>query len=248
MTGPETIEIATDCRVRALFTTRRGGVSKPPFDDGNLATSTGDDPAAVRENRRALCSSLGVDPERVSMLRQVHGADVVAVSGPLRPGRFCGGLTGWPAADGMVTDRVGLPLLVMAADCVPVLLWRGDGSGAGVAHAGWRGLMADTIGAVCAALPGEGPLCGAIGPCIDQAGYEIDAALAERFAERFGADVVDGRRLDLRACARICLTESGLAQDAVHDVARSTADTAHFFSHRVEGARTGRQAGVVWIR
>ena len=107
--------------------------------------------------------------------------------------------------------------------------------------------MADTIGAVCAALPGEGPLSGAIGPCIDQAGYEVDASLAERFAGRFGAGVVDGRRVDLRACARICLTESGLAQEAVHDVLRSTADTAYFFSHRVEGARTGRQAGVVWI-
>jgi YfiH family protein len=247
VSAPDIIEVDTGCAARAVFTTRRGGVSRPPVDEANLATSTGDDPASVRENRLGLCRTLQLDPARVSMLRQVHGAEVVAVSGPLRPGRFCGGLIGWPEADAMVTDRPGLPLLIMAADCVPVLLWRRDGSGVGAAHAGWKGLMARTIEAVRAALPGGGPFDAAIGPCIDPQSYEVDAALARCFARRFGNDVADGRLVDLRACARIALSASGPAPDRLHDVARSTADTARFFSHRAEGPRTGRQAGVVWI-
>jgi YfiH family protein len=221
-------------------------MSKPPFEHANLATSTGDDRAAVRENRRALCRLLGVVPSRVNMMRQVHGAHVRRVDGPLRPGRFCGGLDGWPVADGMVTDRPGVPLVVLAADCVPVLLWRMTGSAVGVAHAGWKGLMAGAVAAVRTALPGSGPIGAAIGPCIDQYNYEVDQGLAERFTARFGDRAVDGRLVNLRLCARIALEGCGVSADRIQDVARSTAED-DFFSHRKEGPRTGRQAGVVWI-
>jgi YfiH family protein len=247
MSGRSVIPVETGSAVKAVFTTRHGGVSQPPFDTFNLATSTGDDPRAVRENRRLLCEQLDIAPERVSMLRQVHGDGVVHLTGPARPGRFCGGLVGWPEADGMVTDRPGLPLLIMAADCVPVVFWRVDGSGVGAAHAGWQGLMGGTIAAVRAALPGVGPVGAAIGPCIDQANYEVDQALARRFADRFGSDVADGRLIDLRACARISLQDSDVASGAIQSVEHSTAEGADFFSHRTNGPRTGRQSGVIWM-
>ena len=247
MSAPELIAVETGCAARAVFTTRRGGVSAPPYDGANLGTATGDDPDAVRANRRALCDAVGLAAERVSMVHQIHGAEVLALDAPLRPGRFCGGLRGWPEADGLVTARPGLGIVVLAADCVPVLVWRRTGGGVGAAHAGWKGLLAGTIAAVCDALPGTGEIAAAVGPCIERDRYEVDAALAERFARRFGDAVVADRRVDLAECARLSLMEAGIDAAAVGMVDATTGDRERFFSHRAEGPRTGRQAGVVWL-
>jgi YfiH family protein len=246
VTTPELLRVDSGDVVAAAFTTRRGGRSEGPWRGANLATSTGDRPEDVRANRRALCDALGVDATRLSMPNQVHGADVVRVVGPLRPGRFCGGLRGWPRADAVVTDRVGLGLLVLAADCVPVLVWREDGSGVGAIHSGWRGMMAGVIGAAVAALPGAGPLRAAVGPCIGRSRYEVDGSLADRFARRFGEGVRDGRLLDLRACATLSLGEAGVEEGGIAQVAHCTAgQPERFFSHRRDGPATGRQAGVI---
>ena len=179
------------------------------------------------------------------MAHQVHGADVLSLESPARPGRFVNQLSGWPEGDALVTTSSSLPLLVLAADCVPVLLWRADASGVAAAHAGWRGLIGGVLQNTAASLGGE--LVAAIGPCVSRRRYEVSDDIAGRFAARFGSQVVDGRHLDLPACARLALQEGGVAPESVDDLERCTAsEPGDFFSHRRDGARTGRQGAMIW--
>ena len=244
-----TIEVATGTSVRAVFTTRRGGVSEGPFRGLNLGVATGDRPERVRANRISLCDELGVDADRVSMARQVHGTRVQSLSAPSRPGRFAGGLRGWPEADALATTRPGLVVLVLAADCLPVLVWRRDGSGVAAAHAGWRGLVGGVVEKAVAAVGGEpSGLGAAIGPGIGPARYTVGPEVRDRFASRFGEGVVVGDAVHLAAAARGALVGAGVAPAAIHTVEACThEDERRFFSYRRDGAHTGRQAGLVWI-
>jgi hypothetical protein len=127
--------------VRALMTTRHGGVSQPPFDSLNLRPPElgghdADRPEFVLENRRRLGRRIGATPV---FLNQVHGADVVRLSEPPLPGDPL------PVADASVTTRPGMACAVLVADCLPVLLASADGRVVGAAHAGWRGLAAGVI-------------------------------------------------------------------------------------------------------
>ena len=103
MTAPELIEIETGAPARAVFTTRRGGVSEGPFAGLNLGSDRDDADGAVRRNRRLLCEALGLDAQGVSLGRQVHGTQVRVLDGPSRPGLFTGALRGWPEGDGLAT-------------------------------------------------------------------------------------------------------------------------------------------------
>lgn len=233
--------------IGAAFLTRDGGVSEGPYRGRNLSASTGDEPARVRENRRAICRELGIDARRVCMVRQVHGRGVVVADAPVRPGLFTGDLSGWPEGDALVSHTSGVPLLVLAADCVPVLLWRTDGSAVGAVHAGWRGLVSGVIGAAAAAI--AGPLEAAIGPAVGACHYPVDVDLRRRFAAAFGEAVVVGDALDLACAARICLLRAGVAAEAISVSRRCTAcEPDVFYSHRRDGAPGGRHGAVVWRR
>lgn len=234
--------------MRAAFTTRAGGVSTGVPQGLNLGATSGDDPAAVRENRRRLCAALGVDPERVTMGHQVHGAVVRVVEGPARPGRFTGGLAGWPEGDGLVTGVPGIALAVLGADCLPVLAWRRDGSLVGAAHAGWRGLVEGVVEAMVAALGDPADVAVAIGPGIGPCCYPTGADVRREFARRFGPGVVHGEAVDLAGAARAALAAAGVGEGAVWDSGACTScDPARWFSYRRDGAPAGRQAGIVWI-
>jgi len=232
----EHIEIALG-DARALFTTRRGGCSSPPYDTLNLGLATEDSVQAARANRAALASSLGV-----SFLygRQVHGATVATSDHPTDPG-------GAPIeADGHATAARGVAPLVLSADCLPIAL-AGDGAVA-MLHAGWRGLAAGVIPNGVDALRrlgAHGPLQAAIGPgagvCCYEVGEEVHAAL------RTPAQARRGGNADLKLLAAMQL--EGVGVERVHDVGLCTicADAALFFSHRRDHGRTGRQAGVAWL-
>ncbi len=218
--------------VRVLFTTRRGGVSAAPFDSLNLGLWTDDDPAAVRENRLRVLAAVGA--EAFAQGHQVHGGEVTRVTGP--PGEP-------PDADGQATALKTVAPIVLVADCLPVAL-AAEGAVAMV-HAGWRGLAAGVLAEGVRALRdvgGRGPVTAAIGPgagaCCYEAGDEVAAAL--------GAAPRADRRVDLKAAARRQLAEAGVAR--VNDVKLCTmcSDRSLFFSHRRDGGRTGRQAGVAW--
>ena len=218
------------------FSTRRGGVSEAPFESLNLGRLTGDDAAAVEENRRLLCAAVGADPARLTLNRQQHSSVVRRAHAGRRdePG------------DGLWTDESGVPMLKLTADCVPIAVARtnGDGPALALLHAGWRGLLEGVVEAGLAALGGR-QAAAVIGPAIGPCCYEVGPEVAEPFAARFGADVVSGRRLDLWTAAERALRSAGCASVERVDLCTSCHPEL-LFSHRREGGRTGRQ-GVIGL-
>jgi YfiH family protein len=211
----------------ALFTTRRGGVSRGPFASLNLGLWTDDDPGHVRENR-ARVRRLGGG--RLAQARQVHGARVIEARAD-RDGDL-------PDADGQVTAERGVAPMALTADCLPVALIAPEG--VAMLHAGWRGLAGGILGEGVAALRrlGVSRIAAAIGPgvgpCCYEVGDEVHAALG-----------TSGRTVDLKAVARDRLERAGA--DEVHDCGLCTmCDAERFFSHRRDRGVTGRQAGLVW--
>lgn len=245
MSALDPLPVATPQGVHAVFTTRAGGVSPPPFDGLNLSHVVGDDEDAVRANRLALCAALGIDPGCVAMLRQVHGVEVVT-PGPV-PGPFTGALGPWPDGDALVTTEVARPLVVLGADCPPVLLWRRSAGAVAAAHAGWKGLVGGVVEAAVAALGDPSDTAAAIGPGVAPCCYPVSAEVRDAFRSRFGEEVAVGEAVDLSAAARAALRVAGVPDGAVAVLGACTScDTGRFFSHRRDGAGSGRHAGVIW--
>jgi YfiH family protein len=223
---------------RAAFSTRLGGVSEGPFKSLNLGRLTADLPGAVRENRHRLAAAIAIDPELVLIGRQVHGAEVARHDRPTEPRAYANPAPGLPEVDGHATARTGLAPLVFVADCLPVAL--AGPRGVAMIHCGWRGLAAgivergvDEVEARAAAV---GP---GIGPCCYEVGDEVLAAF-----EALGPDVAVGRMLDLRQAARRLLERAGVERLEVCEECTSCQPEL-FFSHRRDGVRTGRQAGLI---
>jgi purine-nucleoside/S-methyl-5'-thioadenosine phosphorylase / adenosine deaminase len=217
----------------AAFSTRAGGVSEAPFDTLNLGRLTGDDPVRVTENRRRLCAEVDIDADRLCFGRQVHGSRVRRGQGQGHPG------------DGVWTDESGRPLLVFTADCVPVVLTRAKGEAPAIAalHVGWRGLLAGIVANGAAAL-GSRRLEAVIGPGIGPCCYEVGEEVLSQFADLDG--VARGRMLDLTAVATMLLERAGVTEVESSGLCTSS-NPELFFSHRRDGERTGRQAGLAWI-
>lgn len=224
---------------RAAFSTRLGGVSEAPFDSLNLGILTDDRSDAVVENRQRLAAALSLDPERIPIALQVHGAELVAHSGPQSPSPFAYPGEELPSADGHIIDRAGLAPLVFVADCLPVAL-SGPG-GVAMLHCGWRGLAGGLIAAGAEAV---GATDAAIGPGIGACCYEVGDDVLESFADLDG--VAAGRMLDLTAVARTLLCRAGVERVSAAELCTSC-EPELFFSHRRDRDITGRQAGLAWI-
>ena len=243
MSAPPLLRWAAPGPYEVAFSTRRGGVSEGPFASLNLGVLTGDEPERVVANRRRLCAQVGVDPARGTMAWQQQGATVVRASGEgiVTPG------TRHAPADGLWSDERGQPLVLLAADCLPIALVRADGDVPAVAilHAGWRGLLTGIVAAGAAAL-GGGRLAAAIGPGIGPCCYAVGEDVASPFREAFGEDVVRQGRLDLWTAAERALRRAGCG-----DVERADLCTACrpelFFSHRRDRGRTGRQGVIACV-
>jgi hypothetical protein len=233
---------------RATFSTRRGGVSQPPYDSLNIGFSTADEPADVARNRAALATALGLDGRRFVVPGQVHGTRLVEVGrGDLGRGAQ-GPADVVPRTDGLLTREPEVPLFVSVADCVPVLIVAGEPARAlALVHAGWRGMLAGIVGRAARAVATDAPARAAvIGPSIGPCCFEVSADVGERFAAVFPGTWRNGH-VDLWEAARRQLAENGV------DVARVVAPglcTHHdhdFFSHRRDGGLTGRQAAIAWL-
>ncbi len=223
----------------AAFSTRLGGVSRPPYESLNLGVLTGDERDHVLENRRRLAAALGLEPERIAIGRQVHGARVLRHSGPQRPAPFAGRGEPPPEVDAHVTDCAGLALLVFVADCLPIAV--ADGKTAAMVHGGWRGLAAGIVAETCSELDRA---VAAIGPGIGPCCFEVGPEVLEAFAS-LGAGIADGRMLDLPEVAQRLLERAGVEVADRSDLCtRCNPDL--FFSHRGEGPETGRQGGLIW--
>ncbi|HEY2954347.1 MAG TPA: peptidoglycan editing factor PgeF [Candidatus Eisenbacteria bacterium] len=221
------------------FTTRRGGVSDPPYDSLNLGRTSGDREDAVAENRRRALAALGLDGARLATAGLVHGSAVAEV-------RDAGHA---PACDALLTRERGLVLAVTTADCLPIIL-TAPGIVA-VAHCGWRGTAAGLPRAAvvaCGAAAGMAPdqITAHLGPCIRPCCYEVGPEVARKFPARVSTWVEGRHRLDLAEAARRQLVDSGVPPESIHDTAACTCCAPDwYFSHRRDGARYGRHWALV---
>ena len=240
----------------AVFSTRVGGVSEPPFDGLNLGVFTDDEQGAVVENRGRLAAAVGIPFDRVAIGRQVHGAEFVTHVGPQVPSPFAEPGGPIPEVDGHVSAEPDLALLVFVADCVPVAL-SGPG-GVAMLHCGWRGLASGLVERGAAAVGATDAAIGpSIGPCCYEVGEDVfnqltgpDQPPTGRKPEPGGGNrpvggAVSGWMLDLPEVARGLLLDAGVERVEVAGLCTSC-EPDLFFSHRRDAGRTGRQAGLVW--
>jgi YfiH family protein len=239
--------------VAVAFSTRVGGISAPPFDQANLSTQVGDEPAAVLANRRRLAERLGLAGRPVATVRQAHTAEVVPVSRSDLPAGPAGPHALPVVADGMATAEAGVVLMVGVADCVPLVLADPPRRAVAVLHVGWRGLLGGIVESGVRrleALGGWPRACVAVtGPAIGPCCYPVDPELRDRVAALWpsaAAITRDGRpAIDLPAGTVEALRHAGVAD--VHMQASCTAEEAtSYFSVRRDG-RTGSQGAVVTL-
>lgn len=235
------------------FLGRRGGVSTGLHAGLNVGLGSDDDPAAVRENRQRASEAV-LSGAALVTLHQVHSAKAVAVTAPF-PDRDR------PHADALVTDRPGLLLGVLTADCTPVLLADRTAGVVGAAHAGWKGALAGVTDSAIAAMEGLGAsrdrIVAAIGPVIARASYEVDDGFARRFCEADPANerfFLPGRQshqqFDLEAYVAARLAMAGIGRVEILGC-DTYADPERFFSfrratHRGE-ADYGRQISLIGL-
>ena len=226
--------LTADLPFRHGFFTRRGGVSEGPYASLNCSLSGKDSREHVLENRARVAKNL--DAAALLGLTQVHGIAVATVKKPWAAGEG-------PVADAMVTDRPGLALGIVTADCAPVLFCDEKAGVVGAAHAGWRGAVAGVLETTIAAMVDIGAcperMRAAIGPCIGQASYEVGPDLREAVLTQEAADAdcfAEGRRperwqFDLTAYCIRRLRRAGV--QAATALGRDTAaEPDWFFSHR----------------
>lgn len=234
--------------VGALYSTRRGGFSAAPYDDGagggglNLGLHVGDDAALVMQNRALLQAQL---PGAPVWLNQVHGAGVVDAAA----------VSGVPDADASFTTRPGVVCAIMTADCLPVLFADATGAVVGAAHAGWRGLAQGVLQNTVARMreAGTGDITAWLGPAIGPRAFEVGAEVRAAFVDADPAAAAafvvhpGGKFLaDIYRLARLALAGCGVRQVGGGDFC-TVSDDARFYSYRRDRV-TGRMASLVWIR
>ncbi len=231
--------------------TRHGGVSQAPWASLNMGGNVGDDPKAVRCNHERMYETLGVRDDRACSVWQVHSADVIIATGPVRQRR-------WLAlADAMVTDKADTPLSMRFADCTPLLFHDPVQCVIGMAHAGWRGTVAGVGANViqtmvqsygCKPANIQAAIGPSIGPDHYQVGEEVVAAVQAYFGTTEGViqrDVADGTAyLNLWEANCMDLKRAGVEQIEIAGIC-TFEQNDDFFSHRAEKGRTGRFGAVI---
>lgn len=233
------------------FLGRIGGVSSGIHAGLNVGIGSHDDAAAVAENRARAAQAVLPGATLVTPY-QIHSAECITVRAPFDER---------PRGDALVTDRPGLALGILTADCAPVLLSDRAAGVVGAAHAGWKGALGGVTDSTILAMEALGArrerIAAAIGPCIARASYEVDAAFAQRFEadapanERFFAEGRDGHfQFDLEAYVAHRLAAAGVTRVAM--LGRDTyADEARYFSYRRATHRGepdyGRQISIIGL-
>ncbi|EOM78123.1 peptidoglycan editing factor PgeF [Rhodococcus rhodnii] len=231
-------------RVRRVVTTRRGGVSAAPYDSFNLGDHVGDDPEAVAVNRRRLAEGIGLPPDRLVWMEQIHSRNVAVVTEP-QDGPVA-------ATDALVTTVPNLALVTLSADCVPILLSDDDAGVIAAVHAGRIGARIGIVPRVLDAMIGLGAeparIGALLGPAASGRRYEVPLAMQQDVETHLPGSASRTEKgtpgLDLRAGLRRQLTTAGVG--AVAEDPRCTIEDTELFSHRRD-APTGRLAAVIWM-
>ena len=221
--------------IRHAFFTRQDGVSDGIYASLNGGIGSSDEPAKVQENRRRMADALGVKPNALISVYQVHSPDAVIVEGPWRGER--------PKADAMVTATPGLALAITTADCGPVLFTDLDARVIGAAHAGWRGAVTGVLESTLTAMERLGArrerIVAVLGPTISQKAYEVGPDFIKRFTdeapghERFfrQAEKADHAMFDLPGFIGARLEAAGVGEFTNLDLC-TYSDEERFFSYR----------------
>lgn len=251
-------------------TYRYGGISEGAFDSFNMGLHVGDAPEAVWENRKRLAQVLGVDPNHLTCGEQVHGVGVTRVTQEL-VGR---GAFSWddsiPDSDAIHTNLVNVSLLLLVADCVPVLIYDAVHHAVAVVHAGWRGAIAhivertmDSMHDAYGTLPSDCYLF--IGPSIGADSFEVSEEIAEQFRQdmhTLGLSQVDqvvryihrqGQmtptpHVDLKGYIAACVVQQGVPLEHVSVSSTDTMTTDGCYSYRRDQGCTGRMAMFAVLR
>jgi purine-nucleoside/S-methyl-5'-thioadenosine phosphorylase / adenosine deaminase len=237
------------------FTTREGGVSRPPYDGFNLGGKWGDEPDRVGENRRRLEQAAGGP---LVVARQVHGAAIARVRAHDDPRAFA-----TLDADGLCSDAPGVRVAVFVADCIPALLVDARTGAFAAVHAGWRGTVAGVLPSAVSTLAREfgtrpEDITVALGPAIGPCCFEVGADVAEQFRALF-PDAADRsivrasprgapgkHHVDLKAANQALLGRAGVPPDAIDAGSPCThCDPRRWFSYRRDGASSGQMMGYV---
>jgi polyphenol oxidase len=237
------------------FFTRKGGVSTGIYGSLNCGLGSGDDPAAVAENRRRALAVLDTNARHVITLNQIHSNHCITITAPVTE-RLDG--------DALATKQRGIALGILTADCAPILFADTVAGVIGAAHAGWRGAFNDVMASTVLAMENlgaeRGRITAVIGPCIQQASYEVDAGFYQNFLAQQAANeafFVPSRKrpghyhFDLPGYILAQLLRLRLG--AVDRIARDTyAETEAFFSYRRTtlggGGDYGRQISAIMLR
>lgn len=236
------------------FFGRQGGVSTGLYDSLNCGRGTRDEPEAINENRLRACVALGAKPENLLTLYQVHSNICVDVTDPWQEP---------PKADAMVTDKAGLTLGILTADCAPVLFYglnHGRKPVIGAAHAGWRGALGGVLESTVQVMVARGcvpeSICAAVGPCIGAGSYEVSPGFEKPFLEDdpvssgYFRSSAGRTTFDLPGYTLFRLRRAGLSQVSAVN-ADTLADETGYFSYRRSVQRQepdyGRQISAIVI-
>ncbi|SEC42045.1 conserved hypothetical protein [Amycolatopsis tolypomycina] len=231
-------------RVRRVVTTRAGGASRPPYDSFNLGDHVGDDEGNVYANRKRLASELGLAEDKLAWMEQVHGRTATIVDGTETAAA--------EATDALVTATPGVALVVLVADCVPILLADAEAGVVSAVHAGRVGTRVGVVPAAIKAMREVGAephrIEALLGPAICGDCYEVPAEMAADVEKHVPGTACKTRKgtpgLDLRAGLWRQLADLGVGKIGVDP--RCTNEDKTLFSYRRDGT-TGRIAGITWI-
>jgi polyphenol oxidase len=220
--------------LRHAFFTREGGVSGGIYEGLNGGLGSNDDAAHVAENRRRMAEQMGVTPDRLLNLHQIHSPDAVVATGPWQGNK--------PRGDALVTRTEGLAIGITAADCGPVLFVDPAARVIGAAHAGWKGALTGVIESTVEAMEKLGAdrsgMVAAIGPLIRQHSYEVGGEFVERFLDAdadnatffIASDRSGHSMFDLAGFIRMRLENAGVLM--IDDIGVDTYSDERFYSYR----------------
>jgi len=233
-------------RLAAAESTRKGGVSKPPYDSLNLGIHTADRPGAIAENRRRFFAACGFSPDQTAGSHQRHGSEILLVEQP-------GYVEGY---DALISNQPGILLTVTIADCTPILLFDPVTEAFAAIHAGWKGTAAGIAGKTLKALEKHfatkpSDCLAYIGTCIDHCDFEVDADVADHFTISHKKWEAGKNKffVDLKAANKDELQRAGIPDQNIQVSPHSTY-TRHqdYFSHRFEKGTTGRMLAAIGLR
>ena len=239
------------------FTLRRGGVSLPPYEQLNMGLHVGDKQKAVLENRRRIADVLGYEVSTVVAGEQVHGTNIVQVNTDMLGAGHNSLDDAIPAADGLICAESGIVLMAHAADCTLLFFYDPIERIIGLAHAGWRGavaqmgpLMVDALVRLgCRSKNIRAALSPSIGPCCYQVGAQVIEQIPPHLQRKVILQKQGSFYFDLPEFQRLHLLEAGLSPENIFKSSYCTAcHTDLFYSYRAAGGQTGRMAAIISMK